>query len=100
MAFLLLGVLFLGLKLAEVSPVADWAWWIILAPFGLAAAWWSFADSSGITAQKQSDMVDEKAQKRREKNLEAIGVSREAIASQRKAFKSRKAATARGNRAA
>ena len=39
MAFLILGVLLLVLKLAEFGPVAAWAWWVVLAPFGLAAAW-------------------------------------------------------------
>ena len=27
------GVVFLVLKLLAVPPVADWAWWIVLAPF-------------------------------------------------------------------
>ena len=27
------GIVFLVLKLLAVPPVADWAWWIVLAPF-------------------------------------------------------------------
>ena len=27
------GVVFLVLKLLAVPPVADWSWWIVLAPF-------------------------------------------------------------------
>jgi small Trp-rich protein len=36
MAFLILGILLLTLKLAEFGPVAAWSWWLVLAPFGLA----------------------------------------------------------------
>ncbi len=42
MAFLILGILLLALKLAEFGPVATWSWWVVLLPFGLATAWWGF----------------------------------------------------------
>jgi len=29
----LLGLLFVGFKLAEVSSVKDWSWWLVTAPF-------------------------------------------------------------------
>jgi hypothetical protein len=29
----LLGLLFVGLKLAEIGTVATWSWWWVLAPF-------------------------------------------------------------------
>ena len=38
MAFLILGMLLLALKLAEFGPVATWSWWVVLLPFGLATA--------------------------------------------------------------
>lgn len=36
----LLGLLFIGLKLGGVAPVATWSWWWVLSPFwiGLAIA--------------------------------------------------------------
>ncbi len=39
MAFLILGILLLALKLAEFGPVGAWSWWVVLLPFGLATAW-------------------------------------------------------------
>lgn len=30
-----LGLLFIGLKLAEVGEVAAWSWWWVLSPFWL-----------------------------------------------------------------
>ncbi len=100
MAFVLMGVLLVALKWTDVNPVAAWSWWIVLIPFALAAAWWSFADSIGITAQRESDRVEARAQKRRDNNLEAIGVSPQAIAAHRQAAKSRKAAADRAKRMA
>ena len=38
MLFLIIGVLLLLLKYLEIPPVAAWEWWVVLAPFGLAAA--------------------------------------------------------------
>ena len=44
MWFLMLGVLGALLKYLAVDPVAQWSWWIVLTPFALALAWWSWAD--------------------------------------------------------
>jgi small Trp-rich protein len=95
MAFLLIGVILLCLKVGDIGPPAQWAWWIILSPFGLAAAWWSFADSSGLTARRESDKVDARADKRRQKNMEAMGLSAEAQAAKLATAKARRRAGAR-----
>ncbi len=49
MFFLLLGVALVVLKFTELGPVAAWAWWQVLIPFGLAVVWWAWADWSGLT---------------------------------------------------
>lgn len=72
MYFVLLGVLFLVLKLASVSPVHGWPWWAVLLPFGLAAAWWAFADATGYSKRREMRKLDEKAASRRERNLNAL----------------------------
>ncbi len=100
MVFVVIGVLLVALKMAEMGPTAGWSWWITLIPFAVAVAWWSFSDSMGITAQRQTDMVEAKAQRRREKNLEAIGVSPQAIAAHRKASKAKQIASERAKRTA
>lgn len=61
MAFLVLGVILLALKLADVGPVAALGWTWVLAPFGLAAVWWWWADWSGYT--KRRAMAKEEARK-------------------------------------
>jgi small Trp-rich protein len=74
MAFLILGVLLLVLKLAEFGPVANWAWWLVLMPFGLAAAWWAFADSIGLTQRRAMDKMERTKVERRNRNLDALGM--------------------------
>ena len=74
MAFLILGVLLLGMKMAEFGPVASWSWWGVLAPFGLAIAWWGFADSIGLTQRRAMDKMEQAKRERRNRNLEALGL--------------------------
>ena len=68
-----LGVLLLVLKLIEYGPVADWAWWAVLAPFAGAAAWWVWADFSGFTRRRAMERMEAKKAARRERNMEALG---------------------------
>jgi small Trp-rich protein len=76
MPLVIVGVLLLLLKLAEFGPFGDWSWWIILAPFGLAILWWQFADSSGWTQRKVMDKMERRKEERREKAMEALGLSK------------------------
>jgi small Trp-rich protein len=77
MVFIIVGVLLIGLKLADIGPVALWPWWIVLAPFGLAAAWWAYADGSGLTKKREMDKLEEKKLERRRKAMDALGIDRD-----------------------
>lgn len=74
MLFLLVGLALLLMKYMEIDPVAAWSWWIVLAPFGLAVAWWSYADSSGLTKKRASAKMDRKKQERLDKQREKLGM--------------------------
>ena len=63
----------LALKYLEIGPVAAWSWWLVLAPFAAAVAWWSWADSTGYTKRKAMERDDARRQARVDKNKEAIG---------------------------
>ncbi len=76
MWFIIIGVLLIALKLADIAPVVGWAWWWVLSPFGLAAAWWAYADSSGLTKRREMDKVEDKKKERRNKALDALGIDR------------------------
>lgn len=73
MFFLLIGMAGLLLKYLEISPVAELSWWMVLTPFGLAVAWWSWADSSGYTKRKEIEKMEERKKLRLEKQHEALG---------------------------
>ena len=73
MYLIVVGLLLILLKLAEFGPVANWSWIVVLAPFGLAVAWWAWADASGYTKRREMDKMDEKRKERRKKNLAALG---------------------------
>ena len=75
MPMLIIGVLLLAAKVAEFGPFATWSWWIILAPFALAAIWWEFADASGLTKRRAMDKMEARKVSRREKAMEALGLS-------------------------
>ena len=47
----------------------------MLAPFALAVAWWSWADSSGYTKRKAMEREDARRQARIDRNKEAIGTN-------------------------
>ena len=68
-----LGIILLALKYLEIGPVAAWSWWLVLAPFAAAVAWWSWADSTGYTKRKAMERDDARRQARVDKHKEAIG---------------------------
>ena len=74
MLFLGIGIVLLALKYLEIGPVANWAWWWVLSPFGLAFLWWSWADWSGFTKKKAVDRESAKRQARIDKQRENIGL--------------------------
>jgi len=69
-----LGVLLLIMKYLDVDPVVSWSWWVILSPFGIAMAWWAWADSSGWTKKKAMQKDDKRREDRIAKNREALGM--------------------------
>lgn len=75
MYFVLLGLLLLVLKMAELGPVAAWSWWIVLAPFGLAVLWWGWADATGYYKRREMRKLDEKRLLRRERDMDALGTN-------------------------
>ena len=74
MYFIGLGLIFILLKLAEFGPVAQWSWWAVLWPFLAAVLWWAWADATGYTKRREMDKMEERKSKRREGNLEALGM--------------------------
>ena len=74
MLFLGLGIVLLAMKYLEMGPVAGWPWWVVLAPFGLAVAWWSWADWSGYTKKKAVQRENDRRQARIDKQRDQLGM--------------------------
>lgn len=80
MWFVILGVLLLVLKLVGYGPPAEWNFdvtgdlWKFLLPFGLAVAWWAYADASGLSKRRAMDKLDARKAARRKRDLEALGI--------------------------
>ncbi|NMM08747.1 MAG: TIGR04438 family Trp-rich protein [Polaromonas sp.] len=74
MYFLLIGLVVLALKFLEFGPAATLSWWIVLLPFALAAAWWTWADASGYTKQQAINKMDKRKQDRLEKQRAVLGL--------------------------
>ena len=74
MAFVIVGVLLVLMKVAEFGPVAGLSWWWVLAPFAGAMAWWAFADGTGLTKKREIDKMEERKAERRRKALVNLGM--------------------------
>jgi small Trp-rich protein len=95
MWFIIIGVLLIVLKFAEVGPVAGMAWWWVLSPFALAAAWWAYADATGMTKRAEMDKLEDKKKVRRQKAMDAMGIDRGRQQREDSAERSRRQAASR-----
>ena len=74
MAFVIVGVLLIVMKLAAFGPAAELGWGWILLPFGLAVAWWGFADASGLTQRRAMKKMDDRKEERRQRQVKNLGM--------------------------
>jgi small Trp-rich protein len=95
MLFIVVGILLIVLKFADVAPVAGLAWWWVLSPFALAAAWWAYADGSGLTKRREMDKLEDKKKERRRKAMDALGIDRDRQKREDSAERSRRTAASR-----
>lgn len=75
MAFVLIGLLLGGLKLAEIGPFTNLSWWWVVLPFVCAVFWWQFSDSIGLTQKRAMRKMEERKAARRERDMEALGLN-------------------------
>ena len=76
MYFLGLGLALMVLKYLEIGPVANLSWVWVLSPFGLAMAWWAWADASGYTKKRAMERETERKNLRIAQNRENMGTLR------------------------
>jgi len=76
MWMLLIALLLTLLKYLEVGPLAALSWWWLLVPYGLTAAWWAYADASGLTKRRAVDQEEARRLKRIDRQKQALGTRR------------------------
>jgi small Trp-rich protein len=75
-----IGLLMFVLHALDIGPPGRWNLeffgdlWKFLIPFGLAAAWWAFSDSTGLTQRRAIKKMEAKTAKRRERNMRNLGL--------------------------
>jgi small Trp-rich protein len=80
MLFVIVGVLIIAANLAEIGPFATWTWaisgdlWRFCVPFALAAAWWAWADASGLNKRREMAKMELRKQNRRNESLASLGL--------------------------
>ena len=74
MPFVGIGLVLLIMKIAGIDPVAGWDWMWVLAPFGVAVAWWFYAYSTGLTQKRAIQKMEAKKVARRERDMVALGL--------------------------
>jgi small Trp-rich protein len=75
MYLVVLGIIGITMKWLEYGPVATWPWWLVLSPFALAMAWWTYADVSGRTARAAMAREEKRRLARIERNRANTGTS-------------------------
>ena len=91
MLFVLIGLVLIGLNLADVGPIGRWNWeffgdlWKFCVPFGLAIVWWIYSDVSGLNKRREMKRMEDKKEARRQENLEALGMDTRTRARRRSA---------------
>jgi len=80
MLFVLVGLVLIGLNLADVGPFGRWNWeffgdlWKFCVPFAFAIAWWIYSDVSGLNKRREMERMENRKKARREQNLQALGM--------------------------
>ncbi len=80
MWFVGLGLVVVLLHFAGIGPPGRWNFevfgdlWKFLLPFGLALAWWAFADAIGLTQKRAMQKMEDRKTERRERAMEALGM--------------------------
>lgn len=76
LAALLLGALktLTYLEMLDLPWAAAMSWWWVLGAFALTAAWWAWADYSGLSARKAEDRMDARKAARLARQKENLGL--------------------------
>jgi len=68
MWMLVIGFLLVLLKFADLNPVANWPWWVVLMPFALIVFWWEVIEKVfGLRAKREQKALEQERKERAER---------------------------------
>ena len=74
MAFVIVGILLVILKLAELGPFAKLSWWWVALPFVLVVIWWEvIVPMFALDKKKEHEEFERERKKRMDKNRSSRG---------------------------
>lgn len=76
MYLVVIGMLLLAMKLADIGPGAAWSWWVVMAPFAGAVVWWTWADATGYYKRREIRALEERQKRRREQKMDSLGTGK------------------------
>lgn len=59
-------------EIANVAGISEMSWWWVIGGFALSAAWFAYADGSGLTRRKAIERMEQRKQARLDKQREAL----------------------------
>lgn len=62
--------------IVDVAGISAMSWWWVLGLFALTAAWFAYADYSGLSSRKAMQVMDERRKQRLDQQRQALGVKR------------------------
>lgn len=62
--------------ISDVAGISAMSWWWVLGGFALSAAWFAYADYSGLTQRKVMQRFEQRKQKRIQAQREILGSRR------------------------
>lgn len=64
------------LEIVDVAGISAMSWWWVLGGFGLTAAWWCWADFSGMSRRRAEAQQEERKARRLQHQKEQMGTLR------------------------
>jgi small Trp-rich protein len=64
------------LDVTDIGGISQMSWWWVVGGFALTAAWFAYADASGLTRRKAIEKMDERKKERLQKQRDALRAPR------------------------
>ena len=63
-------------EITDIGGISQMSWWWVIGGFALTAAWFAYADASGLTRRKAEAKMEERKKERLQKQRDALRTPR------------------------